>query len=122
MYRILLPVLIASAIVIAAGTLGVTAGLGAHPSWATQVTFLGAAAGSALALVGRLVLRRRIRAGLGFGLLAIAAFVVASLGKSRFVASFAEDRVAGLFWYYGWIATATLAVAAIATLMFGRRR
>jgi hypothetical protein len=122
MTQIFMPLLIASAIVIALGTFGVTAELGAHPFWSTQITLIGAVAGSVLALIARATVHRRIRASLTFSGLGLAAFALASIGKSRFVASFAEDRVAGLFWYYGWIAAASLATAAIATLMFRRRR
>ena len=120
MARILVPLLIAAGVVIGFGMSGTATALGANPLWATQVTFTGALAGTVLALVGRLALRRRFRAGSGFAVLAMASYGVASLGKASFLASYAENATAGQMWFYGWIGAATLATAAIAMMLFRR--
>ncbi|WP_052261726.1 hypothetical protein [Leisingera sp. ANG-M1] len=96
--------------------LNLTAALGAHPWWAGKVIWLGALPGLAVALAaGRLQLPRWLTAG-GFAAFGAAAFAVASTGKARFAASYAEDLLAGQFWYFGWIAVCMLAAAALATV------
>ena len=97
--------------------LDVPRGLGAHPWWAAQVVWMGAPVGLALSLV----VTRRAPLALGAGVvlaaLTAAALAIATDGKSRFAASYAEDVLAGRFWYYGWIATALLGTAAIYTII-----
>ncbi|WP_152618567.1 hypothetical protein [Leisingera sp. ANG-Vp] len=116
MLRLLPPL---AAVLIAAElahVLNLTAGLGAHPWWAAKVIWLGALPGLALALAAwRLQLPRWLAAA-GFAGFAAGAYTVASAGKTRFAASYAEDLLAGQFWYFGWIAVCALAAAALATV------
>ncbi len=51
-----------------------------------------------------------------FGLLTLAALAAATWGKAEFAASFAEDALAGRFWFFGWIGTAAGATALLAAL------
>ena len=115
--------LIAPALVAAvAYALNVPLALGAHPWWSQSVILIGLPVGIALAamlggltrlpLVARLVLTAGL-AGLSFA--------VATVGKARFAASYAEDVFGGQMWYFGWIATCALAIAVIATALWPRR-
>ncbi len=104
---------------------GGTQALGAHPRWANKVGYIGAGFGGAIWLACILLSfnNRRVLfvASIAFGVAALATW----LGKSRFVASFAEDTLAGRFWFYGWIAlmAATFTfIAALAATILGRRR
>lgn len=81
---------------------GVPEMLGAHPWWAVRVGVVGSLIGAATAV------------GLGLSGLAgtwltwasgsglVAAIGAAILGKRAFVASMAEDALAGRFWFFGW--------------------
>ena len=108
--------LLAAVLMLAAGILGLTELAGAHPFWARQVVYLGVPVGLILAwLVRRIGMGRTGRLGL-YILGTAAFFALASWGKMRFAASFAEDTLAGQFWYFGWIATAALGTALLARL------
>ncbi len=95
--------------------------LGAHPWWSQSVILIGLPIGVILAGifartgVGHLtqLLITTGLAGLSFG--------IATWGKARFAASYAEDVLAGQMWYVGWIATCALTAAFIASLMWPRR-
>ena len=92
---------------------GVWEALGAHPWWSARVGWVGAGIGVA-ALVGLRALRARPAAVLAAGLVALAAAgLAAHYGKAAFVASYADNHLAGRFWFFGWFgATAALAVSA----------
>ncbi len=96
--------------------MNLTAGLGAHPWWAGKVIWLGALPGLALALAARLLHLPRWLAAAGFAVFGAAAFAIAAAGKAQFAASYAENLLAGKFWYFGWIAVCTLTAATLATL------
>lgn len=76
--------------------------LGAHPWWAVRAGVVGSLIGAATAV------------GLGLAGLAgtwltwasgsslVAALGAAIFGKRAFVASMAEDALAGRFWFFGW--------------------
>lgn len=91
--------------------------LGAHPFWAVQTGIVGAIGGGiAFALLrwagagaGRLILIG------AFGL--IGAGLAAYFGKQAFVASYAENALAGRFWYFGWFALAGAAVVGLGGLI-----
>lgn len=79
--------------------------LGAHPWWALKVIWIGLPIGLVLAFLAlRLGLARNLRILL-FLLAVCAAAYAATHGKTLFVNSYAEDALAGRFWYFGWIAS-----------------
>ena len=80
--------------------LEVTTALGAHPQWRAQLFLSGALAGTMLAVI--VTQFDFVKRTLGLSFLAIAAWLSADYGKARFAASFAEDRIAGQMWFYGW--------------------
>ena len=89
-----------------------TATLGAHPWWSGKVVWIGAPIGFALAWA--LTLRFGARLRLALFLLALGlAGSAAYFGKVVFVNSFAENTLAGQFWFFGWIAC----MAALAGLL-----
>lgn len=83
--------------------------LGAHPFWATKVLLIGAPIGIALALLARPA-PYRLRL-VTLAALTCVAFGVTYYGKTAFAASYAEDHLAGQFWFFGWITTCALATA-----------
>lgn len=90
--------------------------LGAHPWWAMKAGYLGTAIGVLVWLGLRAAgLRGRVRLALAATALLVAA-VATGVGKARFAASFAEDALAGRFWFFGWIAVMAAGFAVIATL------
>lgn len=112
MPRRLIPAALAAAVTLILAHLGASQALGAHPFWDTKIAWIGAPIGALLGLV----LPRKTRTILGLALLTAAALGLAHYGKTQFAASYAEDRLAGQFWYFGWIATAALFTATLATL------
>ncbi|MDX2484523.1 MAG: hypothetical protein QNK42_12775 [Pseudodonghicola sp.] len=112
-----IPALIPAAVLMAlAPLIGLPQLLGAHPWWAAQVVWIGAPAGLLLALLtARAGVAARVRITL-FALIALASFAAASWGKGEFAASFAEDALAGQFWFFGWIGTTTGTAALLAAL------
>lgn len=101
---------------------GVTSYFGAHPvAWPFQVAIIGAPLGAIIAVVAGFVLpSKSVRVILFFALL-LFAWGLAHDGKLDFVASNAEDRLAGKFWYYGWIATCAMATSVLATVASRQR-
>lgn len=90
---------------------GVTASLGAHHFWSSQVVFIGLAIGMGLFAVS-LVLTKTGQ--LTAGVFLIGGILAARFGKKVFVESFAENALAGQFWYFGWIVLCAGAIALIA--------
>ena len=111
----LAPYLIAAFCVIVAAKYGVPKSLGAHPFWSVKVAWIGAPIGIAAAFLFRSVPWMR-RIGMFLVLLILAGFA-AHQGRLNFAASFAENQLAGLFWFYGWIAVAGASTALIASLL-----
>lgn len=100
---------------------GLTQTLGAHPWWARSVVWLGLPFGLAIAWLIRFFgFRYRWRV-IGTALFGAAAFIIATLGKSRFAASYAEDVLAGQFWHLGWVATCAFSVAFLTSLLWPDR-
>ena len=95
--------------------------LGAHPWWPQDVILNGLPIGLALAWVLALTPLSRVTAIALAGMATMAAAVIATTGKARFAASYAEDVFAGKMWYFGWIATCGLAAALLATMLWPRR-
>jgi len=112
------PALIPAALLMAlAAQTGVPQSLGAHPWWSMQVIVIGAPAGLLLAAVAAFSgLAAGPRIAL-FALIAAGAFAAASWGKVEFAASYAENALAGRFWFLGWIGTAAGVAALLAALV-----
>lgn len=95
----------ASAALISAMALaGVPEMLGAHPWWAPQTGILGGV-GGAFVFLGLRMLRpshAAVIAAVAMALLLSALSVY--WGKKLFVESFADNTLAGRFWYFGWYA------------------
>lgn len=106
-------VLLALAVTVAAAWFGLTRALGAHPFWDVQVALIGAPLGVMAAVALRATRVPPIAGLVLWGAVAVAAALAAWWGKTGFAASYAEDRVAGLFWYYGWIGACAGFAAAI---------
>ncbi len=110
--------LFAAAVVILAANYGIPKSLGAHPFWSTKIALIGVPVGLVLAVLIRKVSWPR---RLGICLIALfLAAVAAHQGRLVFAASFAENHLAGLFWFYGWIAVAAATTALIAALLTPR--
>jgi hypothetical protein len=100
---------------------GLSEQLGAHPFWAVKTGWIGGATGAGVALA--LILTRvssRLRLVLGVAGL-VAGYAVAKTGAARFAASYAEDVLAGRFWFFGWIAVAGALVVTLQALAAWRR-
>ena len=120
----LVPAVLAAALMGILALGGWTAALGAHPMWTDTTVMFGAAAGFAVWLVLS-ALRVPGWAVLVMGLLAgLAALWVARHGGETFAASYAEDRMAGRLWYFGWIATSAMLYVVLAETLtrLGRSR
>ena len=90
----------AAVVVFGLSALGLLTALGAHPNWTYTVPLLGQIPGGLLYAFG---LRDR-RTGLIVSLVAIILCVIAArIGASLFINSYAENTLAGRFWYFGWI-------------------
>ena len=111
-HDLFLPVAVAAAL-IAAAFAGLPEALGAHPFWAVQTGALGAAGGAA-AFVGLRLAGFRPGAALLLGVEELLASGLAvHFGKAAFVASYAENALAGRAWYLGWFALAGSACLAL---------
>lgn len=110
--------LVAVAVSLATASLaGLPEALGAHPWWAQQSGIIGGFGGAVLWLVLR-------RTGLPFSALVVVAVsallasaAAAHFGKQVFAASFAENALAGRFWYFGWFAISGSVALLIATVV-----
>lgn len=81
--------------------------LGGHPFWSASATYLGIGIGVMLAFLAHLILSRHPRwskllLGVFFSI-AVIGITASTYGKIDFIASYAEDRLAGRIWYYGFI-------------------
>lgn len=111
----------AALVVILAAIFGLSQSLGAHPVWSTQIALIGAPIGAILAIILRFATRFRWTSALAASVLTGMAFAMATMGKSRFAASYAEDVQAGQLWYFGWIAVALFATTTL-SLMWPKHR
>jgi len=107
---------------------GVWPMLGGHPYWPQSATYIGAGIGvmvfaALLFATSRLGWQVKYIAVTMLAVLVIA-FVVSTLGKREFVGSYAESRLAGRIWYYGFIAfiAALFTSAAMGVQVVFRRR
>jgi len=74
--------------------------VGAHPRWAGGLFASGALLGTLLALLSLQL--SFVPRTIGLSLLVIGAYLTADYGRMVFAASYAEDRIAGKMWFYGW--------------------
>lgn len=109
--------------VFAAGAiLGLPEALGAHPFWAVRAGVIGSAIGAACLILllwlglssGRILVLSGICLILSSG--------AAWFGKRAFAASFAEDVLAGRFWFFGWFAIAASLFVLVGILLLDRIR
>lgn len=112
MFRII-ALVIAITVPVLAGYLGLTKALGAHIWWDVKTMWIGAPIGGFLALAARFAVPFRFWHVVALSIGALISFGVAKYGQTTFAASYAEDALAGRFWYFGWIATGAFAAAAI---------
>jgi len=120
-FDIVIGVAVATSLV--AGSLGdLPRILGAHPFWAQQTGVIGGIGGALLWLAQR-------RVGLSSSMQVITAIVALSLsataayfGKQVFAASFAENWIAGRFWYFGWFAVSGSVAFLLAATIAGALR
>ena len=108
---------LAGGITVIAAHYGVPKSLGAHPFWAISIAWTGAPIGVVLAFAFRALKWRWTTRILIFMVLLTVADTAAHQGRLAFAASFAENTLAGHFWYVGWIATAASAAGLIASLL-----
>jgi len=102
--------------------------LGGHPFWSASATYLGIGSGAAVALLSHLILTKhprwtKLHLGI-FASIAIIGITASTYGKIDFVASYAEDHLAGRIWYYGFIVfiAALFSSAAIGVQVVLRRK
>jgi predicted branched-subunit amino acid permease len=112
---------VSGGLVIVSAYYGVARSLGAHPFWDTQVALIGAPIGLVLAATLRALKWRWVTRLFAFLLLLTIAATAAHQGRLQFAASFAENALAGQFWYLGWIACAASAAGLIATVLTPRK-
>lgn len=111
-------------VVVGFALIGGSQALGAHPWWAVNVGYIGGAAGTVVWLVLGMIGLGQRRTAFAAAVVLVAAGIGTWIGKTNFAASYAEDALAGRFWYYGWIvalAAATVLIAAVLYAMVARR-
>lgn len=83
-------------------------GLLSHPFWSSKVNWIGMGIGAVVTLIIHLFVqsnrRRLFFTALGFAILALLFFYFTSSSKETFAASYAEDVLAGKYWYFGFMA------------------
>lgn len=112
-----LPVVLTSAYLLGMQFLNVPVILGAHPFWSMKVVLAGLILGLCLSVLFHLIRMRRLMRYLLLFATLIAAFSLAYYGKAQFAASYAENTLAGKFWFFGWIAAITALAALINTAL-----
>lgn len=126
--NIIIRLVIAAAAILVLDQLGFWVWLVAHPFWNFQGALIGIAIGTAILVLCRVIFRNRsIGSATALGLPVLAVLIsygVAFYGKSGFAESFGEDRMSGMFWYYGYLAFTTssfVAVFAFSKIIFGQK-
>lgn len=121
-------IVIAAAAILLLDQFGFWVWLVAHPFWNFKGALIGIAIGTGISLVCWLVFRNRpIGNAISLGLPIIAVLIsygITSYGKSGFAESFGEDRTAGVYWYFGYLALTTFSfvtVFAFTKLFFARK-
>lgn len=93
----------------------------AHPSWSAQGVYIGLVIGLGLMIVGwglsKLMGTRRLMLFVLSVIVAIAAVAATKLGKMGFVNSYAENQLAGKFWYFGYMSMIGAVFAMLVALL-----
>lgn len=108
-------------VVFGLSAMGLLTALGAHPRWTYTVPLLGLVPAAVLYAIG---LRYTVPGLILSLVLLIACLVAARIGASLFINSYAENTLAGRFWYFGWIGAAGADTAFLGLLfqrVFDRR-
>ena len=114
------PYFVAAGMVLIAASWGASRMLGAHPFWSSKIAWIGVPIGLLIALAcRRLSWTKRLFA---FSILLALSAGAAHFGRLRFAASFAEDRLAGNMWFFGWIGVAVFLTALIAAILTPKAR
>lgn len=108
---------VAIAIMIVFASLGGTAWLGAHIFWDDKVAYIGAPIGAVIAIGLAFTPISKTKRMITFAIITMISFGVARYGQAQFAASFGDDQLAGVFWYFGWVGT-SLGVTAMLTSIF----
>ena len=90
---------------------------GAHPWWAQKVVLIGTPIGLVFATMFRVTMASYILRVVITLVITIGLYMVASSAGEQFAASYAEDTIAGSFWYLGWIATSASLSALILSVL-----
>ena len=91
--------------------------LGAHPWFVPKVILIGTPIGLLIGALFRYSYRSyKFRVIATFVALIGVYFVTKSSGE-QFAASFAEDKIAGRFWYFGWMGTSATLSAFFFTIL-----
>lgn len=112
--------IIAAAILIGLAYFGLSRYLGAHPVWAVKIGYIGAGFGVVIYSLFWVWRGSWLAKFFTYAILLVIAAGAAYFGKARFVASFAEDVMAGRLWYFGWIAAVGFAFALIMHVLSAR--
>lgn len=116
MLRLIFGAGVATAIVVGFASFGGTAWFGAHIFWDVKVAYIGAPIGALLAIALVLTPIAKFKRVGFWGVLTVLAFIGARYGQAQFAASFGDDQLAGVFWYFGWISTSAGMTALLISL------
>lgn len=121
--------IIAAAAILLLDQLGFWVWLAAHPFWNLKGALIGIAIGIGILLLGWVIFRNKPIENKTVMALAVLAVLISYgitfYGKSGFAESFGEDRTAGFFWYYGYLALTTssfIVFFAFSKIMFGQKK
>lgn len=119
MLRLIIGAGVAIALMLGFANFGGTAWLGAHIFWDVKVAYIGAPIGVILATGLAFTPIAKFKRVILFGILTVLAFFAARYGQTQFAASFGDDQQAGVFWYFGWVATC-VGITALLTSSFAK--
>lgn len=100
---------------------------GAHPSWSAQGVMIGIGIGLVLTGIGVALVKWRVIGQMKvlamFVVLTLIAIACTKFGKMGFVNSYAENQLAGKFWYFGYMGQmGTIFATLVALLQLGQKR
>lgn len=100
--------------------LGLPEALGAHPWWAAKSSLIGSFIGAA-GVAGWWILLKEAKVLSRFALLGLLMSAFAAIwGKQAFAASYAENGLAGRFWFFGWFGLYACLFALVSSLLLRR--